>query len=86
MFQRVAGNLASVRQLVSESDQQLGMTLQNKRDELNYLYESQTKELQRAATLDQSSKDVELIVQRHMLDIDDWMLNCNKQINLFRKS
>ena len=62
------------------------MTYQNKKEELNYLYESQTKELQRAATLDQSQKDVELIVQRHMLDIDDWMLSCNKQINQFRKN
>ena len=62
------------------------MNYHNKREELNYLYESQTKELQRAATLDQSQKDVEMIVQRHMLDIDDWMLNCNKQINTFRKT
>ena len=64
----------------------MSMTYQNKREELNYLYESQTKELQRAATLDQSQKDVELIVSRHMRDIDDWMLSCNKQINLFRKN
>jgi hypothetical protein len=56
----------------------MSMTYQNKREELNYLYESQTKELQRAATLDQSQKDVELIVSRHMRDIDDWMLSCNK--------
>lgn len=62
------------------------ITYQNKREELNYLYESQTKELQRAATLDQGQKDVELIVQRHMLDIDDWMISCNKQINQFRKN
>jgi hypothetical protein len=54
------------------------LNYQNKREELNYLYESQTKELQRAATLDQSSKDVELIVERHMLDIDDWLNSCNK--------
>ena len=62
------------------------MNYQNKREELNYLYESQTKELQRAATLDQSQKDVEMIVSRHMQDIDDWMLSCNKQINQFRKT
>lgn len=78
--------MSFVKRLVSDSNQQVRLNYQNKREELNYLYESQTKELQRAATLDQSQKDVELIVQRHMLDIDDWMLSCNKQINLFRKN
>jgi hypothetical protein len=47
-------SLSQIKQLFKDADQQISMNYQNKREELNYLYESQSKELQRAATLDQS--------------------------------
>ena len=80
------GNLADVKRQIAEFNQQLKLTYTNKKEELNYLYESQAKELQRAATLDQSQRDVEMIVQRHMMDVEDWMVSADKQINTFRKN
>ena len=50
----LVGTLQHIRQHFKDANQLIRMTYQNKREELNYLYESQTKELQRAATLDQS--------------------------------
>jgi hypothetical protein len=36
--------------------------IENKKEELNYLYDEHQKELQRAATVEQSQKDIQLIV------------------------
>jgi hypothetical protein len=40
----------------------LKQVIENKKEELNYLYEEQNRELQRAATVGQSQKDIEHIV------------------------
>lgn len=54
---------------------QLNSFYELKTEELNYLYEEQTKELQRSATVGQSQKEVEMIVQRHLQDVKDWLSN-----------
>ena len=41
----VKGALAQVKRLINDSNQQIQLTIQNKKEELNYLFESQTKEL-----------------------------------------
>ena len=42
---QLGGSLTRVKSLIKDANQQMSMTYQNKREELNYLYESQTKEL-----------------------------------------
>jgi hypothetical protein len=44
-----------------------------KGEELNLLFQEQNLELHRAANLSQNQKDVELIVQRHMVKVNDWL-------------
>lgn len=39
------GNMSLVKRIIADSNQQVRLNYQNKREELNFLYESQTKEL-----------------------------------------
>jgi len=54
------------RSYLSDASENLQTMLATKQSEINFLFDEQMKELQRAATLNQSQKDVELIVQRHL--------------------
>lgn len=51
-FKRNFGDLEELAKSLKEFEAQLRLTYTNKREELDYLYDSQSKELQRAATLD----------------------------------
>ena len=59
--------------------------IETKRAERDFLFEEQNKELQRAVQLDQSQKDVELIVHRHLQDVKDLMHNACYQVQQHRE-
>ena len=40
VFQNLGGNIANIKHFIRDTNQQLKLTIQNKREELNYLYES----------------------------------------------
>ena len=71
--------------LLEKSNQGLAQMIETKQSELNFLFEEQNKELQRAAQLDQSQKDVELIVQRHLQNVKDLMQNACGQVAQHRE-
>ena len=59
--------------------------VETKQNELNLIFEEQNKELQRAATLNQSQKDVEIIVQRHLQNVSDLMQHSSYQVQIGRE-
>ena len=67
-------------QLQEKASLKIKQMIETKQNELNFLFEEQNKELQRAAMLNQSQKDVEIIVQRHLQDVSDLMQNASYQV------
>ena len=59
--------------------------VETRQTELDFLFEEQNKELQRAAQLDQSQKDVELIVQKHLQNVKDLMHSACQQVATHRE-
>ena len=59
--------------------------VETRQTELDFLFEEQNKELQRAAQLDQSQRDVELIVQGHLRNVKDLMHNACQQVATHRE-
>eukprot|EP00347_Sterkiella_histriomuscorum_P004573 403359948 len=66
--------------LQDELNKNLKQIIENKREEWNYLADEQLKEIDRARHLNQSEKDKQLIIERHLRDIHDWMTNAQIQI------
>ena len=67
-------------QLQEKANQRVQVLLETKQNELDLIFEEQNREMQRAATLNQSTKDVEIIAQRHLQNVQDLMQHSSYQV------